>query len=166
MTKFSISTFADECTQAMTDAESRREAAQAYLQRTLERFSPEEIIEVLEAAIPAGADIGEMIVYASPELTMLYARVPGRFRSGIHNHTVFACIGQLTGREMNTVYRRDGEGLRVESTATVNVGEVISLGDIFLALGLGVFLEHELRRPRRWFKHGARAQPGSASGRD
>jgi hypothetical protein len=43
------------------------------------------------------------------------------------------------------------------------IGEVISLGDIFLALGLGVFLEHELRRPRRWFKHGARAQSGSAN---
>lgn len=48
----------------------------------------------------------------------------------------------------------------------VGIGEVISLGDIFLALGLGVFLEHELRRPRRWFRHGASAQPGSASGRD
>ncbi len=44
----------------------------------------------------------------------------------------------------------------------VGIGEVISLGDIFLALGLGLFLEHELRRPRRWFKHGARAQSGSA----
>ncbi len=45
----------------------------------------------------------------------------------------------------------------------VGIGEVISLGDIFLALGLGVFLEHELRRPRRLFKHGASAQPGSAT---
>lgn len=44
-----------------------------------------------------------------------------------------------------------------------NIGEVISLGDIFLALGLGVFLEHELRRPRRWFKRGAHAQAGSAN---
>lgn len=43
------------------------------------------------------------------------------------------------------------------------IGEVISLGDIFLALGLGVFLEHELRRPRRYFKRGAQAQPGSAT---
>jgi hypothetical protein len=43
------------------------------------------------------------------------------------------------------------------------IGEVISLGDIFLALGLGVFLESELRRPRRYFKHGARAQAGSAT---
>ena len=46
------------------------------------------------------------------------------------------------------------------------MAEVISLGDVFLALGLGVYLEHELRRPRRYFRHGASAQPGSASGRD
>ncbi len=45
----------------------------------------------------------------------------------------------------------------------IRIGEVISLGDIFLALGLGVFLENELRRPRRWFKRGASAQAGSAT---
>lgn len=45
----------------------------------------------------------------------------------------------------------------------IGIGEVISLGDIFLALGLGVFLEYELRRPRRYFKRGAQAQPGSAT---
>jgi hypothetical protein len=44
-----------------------------------------------------------------------------------------------------------------------SLGEVISLGDIFLAVGLGAFLESELRRPRRWFRHGARAQSGSAN---
>ena len=46
-----------------------------------------------------------------------------------------------------------------------SVGQVISLGDVFLAVGLGRFLEHELRRPRRWFKHGASAQAGSAAER-
>jgi hypothetical protein len=45
----------------------------------------------------------------------------------------------------------------------VGIGEVISLGDVFLALGLGVFLEYELRRPRRYFRKGAQAQPGSAN---
>ncbi|HEY7469120.1 MAG TPA: DUF5317 domain-containing protein [Acidimicrobiia bacterium] len=43
------------------------------------------------------------------------------------------------------------------------LGQVISLGDVFLAVGLGRFLEQELRRPRRYFKRGAHAQPGSAS---
>ncbi len=41
-------------------------------------------------------------------------------------------------------------------------GQVISLGDVFLAVGLASFLEAELRRPIRWFKRGARAQAGSA----
>lgn len=61
------------------------------------------------------------------------------------------------------------EGSRLTFLADViplrlaGIGEVISLGDIFLALGLGAFLEHELRRPRRWFKRGASAQAGSAN---
>lgn len=42
-------------------------------------------------------------------------------------------------------------------------GQVISLGDVFLAVGLGRFIEFELRRPIRWFKRGARAKAGSAS---
>jgi hypothetical protein len=42
-------------------------------------------------------------------------------------------------------------------------GQVVSLGDVFLAVGLARFLESELRRPVRWFKRGARAQAGSAS---
>lgn len=42
-------------------------------------------------------------------------------------------------------------------------GQVVSLGDVFLAVGLARFLEFELRRPVRWFKRGARAQAGSAS---
>jgi hypothetical protein len=47
----------------------------------------------------------------------------------------------------------------------IGIGDVISLGDIFLAVGLGVFIEHELRRPRRYFRRGASAEPGSASRR-
>ena len=44
-----------------------------------------------------------------------------------------------------------------------NQGQVVSLGDVFLAVGLGRYLESELRRPVRWFKRGARAQAGSAT---
>lgn len=41
-------------------------------------------------------------------------------------------------------------------------GQVISLGDVFLAVGLGRFLESELRKPRRYFRKGASAEAGSA----
>ena len=46
------------------------------------------------------------------------------------------------------------------------VGQVLSVGDVFLAVGLGAFLESELRRPIHWFKRGAAGQAGSASGRE
>lgn len=42
-------------------------------------------------------------------------------------------------------------------------GQVISLGDVFLAVGLGRFLETEMRKPIRWFKHGVPASSGSAT---
>lgn len=44
-------------------------------------------------------------------------------------------------------------------------GTVLSLGDVFLAVGLARFLEAELRRPVRWFKPGVKLTGGSASGR-
>ena len=34
------------------------------------------------------------------------------------------------------------------------IRNVISLGDVFLAIGLGVYVEDQMRRPVRWFKHG------------
>lgn len=47
----------------------------------------------------------------------------------------------------------------------VGNGQVISLGDVFLAVGLARFLEAELRKPVRWFKHGASTPAGSAAKR-
>ena len=41
-------------------------------------------------------------------------------------------------------------------------GQVLSLGDVFLAVGIGSFLEAELRRPGRWFKPGVKLSGGSA----
>ena len=52
-----------------------------------------------------------------------------KFQSGIHNHTVFACIGQLIGAEVSTVYSKNKseKGLTVSSTLAADAGEVISL---------------------------------------
>ena len=44
-------------------------------------------------------------------------------------------------------------------------GSVISLGDVFLAIGLGVFIEDHLTRPLRLFHRGATGVPGSAADR-
>jgi predicted metal-dependent enzyme (double-stranded beta helix superfamily) len=113
----------------MTEAEDRQQAAKRYLEQTLAENDPAEMIETLQAAIPAGAGIGEMIVHASDELTMLFARVPPRFQSGIHNHTVFACIGQLEGEEVSTVFEpaENGDGLTAVHTQSSRAGEVVDL---------------------------------------
>lgn len=129
MNTFSIEDFATHCKRAIAGAANPQIAAKNCLQELLRDCDAAQIVAALEAAIPAGADVGEMIVHASPELTMLYARVPARFQSGIHNHTVFACIGQLEGTEISTVYVRsvDGNLLAVNGTTTARAGEVVSL---------------------------------------
>lgn len=127
-TSFSIETFAAGCKQAMAAADNGREAARHYLQDAIDRHGVEAIMDALRAAVPDDAAIGELIVHASPELTMLYGRAPGRFQSGIHNHTVCAVIGQLRGSEINRLYERDGSGaLREARTVTVRAGEVLTL---------------------------------------
>ena len=44
-------------------------------------------------------------------------------------------------------------------------GSVVSLGDVFLAIGIGVFLEDQMRRRPRLFAHGVQGPPGSAADR-
>jgi hypothetical protein len=44
-------------------------------------------------------------------------------------------------------------------------GAVISLGDVFLAIGLGVFVEDQLQQPVRLFRHRVKGIPGSAAER-
>lgn len=44
------------------------------------------------------------------------------------------------------------------------IRNVVSLGDVFLALGLAVYVEDQMRRPVRWFKHGLN-ETGAGSAR-
>ncbi|NQV44139.1 MAG: hypothetical protein HQ501_04505 [Rhodospirillales bacterium] len=129
MSGFTIDGFAQGSKKAMADADDRQRALKEYLEQTMQEHDTADIIAALNAAIPEGATIGEMIVHASPELTMLYGRIPPRLQSGIHNHTVFACIGQLDGEETSIVYEKspDGTGLREVMTVTAKAGEVTSL---------------------------------------
>ena len=144
MTNFTIDGFASGCLAAMDRADNRSLGAKQFLEHTLRNNDPEAIIEIVEAAIPPGASIGEMIVHVSEELTMLIARVPPRFQSGIHDHTVFACIGQLRGEEVSTIFEptKEGKGLRETRTLTSRPGEVVDLPDDVI---------HSIENPREEF---------------
>lgn len=124
---FCIDTFAATCKAAMANDTDRQGAAARVLAEAVETHGPDAIIHALNAAVPKGANIGELIVHSSPELTMLYARIPARFQSGVHNHTVFANIAQLRGEEVNTRYAKDGDRLKVVEERTARVGTVLQL---------------------------------------
>jgi len=127
-TTFSIEDFAAGCKRAMKEAPNAKEAARTYLAETIARCGTAEIIRALNEAVSDGASIGELIVHASPELTMLYGRMPGRFQSGIHDHTVCAIIGQLQGEEINRFFEPGADGsLEETGSTTVRPGEVITL---------------------------------------
>ena len=100
-------------------------------EQTIEKYGTEEIKARLNEAIPAGADIGEMMLHTSNELTMIYARVPPYFMSAVHNHTLFACIGCLEGKEDNTIYSLQNGSVDLPPTIdrqfTITSGEVIEL---------------------------------------
>lgn len=124
---FDLESFAASCKRAMDGAEDRHAGLRSTMASLLASHSTAEVVATLEAAIPAGADIGEMIVHQSDELTLLYGRIPPRFQSGIHDHTVFACIAQLVGQEKNTFFEPDGDGLRVAGERTISPGEILDL---------------------------------------
>lgn len=128
MTTFSIDDFAAGCKRAMAEADNGKEAARVYLSDAIAECGVSEIIDALRAAVPPDAGIGELIVHSSPDLTMLYGRMPARFQSGIHDHTVCAVIGQLVGEEKNRIFERDADGTLHEVRAmTLRAGEVLTL---------------------------------------
>lgn len=43
--------------------------------------------------------------------------------------------------------------------------QVLSMGDVFLAIGVGMFVEDQLRQPLRWFRRIGESEPGSATRR-
>lgn len=110
---------------------ARQIAATKVFRATLEKYSIDELMTVLKDSIPPGASIGEMIIHSSDELTILYGKVPPKFQSAVHNHTIFACICCLIGHEQNTIYTLNNGSMdvppNVEKQFTVQPGQVIEL---------------------------------------
>ena len=128
MSEFNIQGLAAELEQAVADSSDKQDAVSRVLRKLVKEQGPQSIIEALEAAVPNAAPIGELIAYKSPQLTVLYAKIPPHFRSAIHNHTVFACIAQLTGEETSVVYEPTEDGkLRVVHSTTGRPGDVVEL---------------------------------------
>jgi predicted metal-dependent enzyme (double-stranded beta helix superfamily) len=130
---FTVDGFAAGIKEAMaaagTGATERQGVARDFLQAAMQANEPAKMIATLQASVPDGANIAELMVHTSPELTMLFGRIPPHFMSGIHNHTIWACIGQLSGEEKNVFFERaeGSAGLKQVGSVTATVGTVITL---------------------------------------
>jgi predicted metal-dependent enzyme (double-stranded beta helix superfamily) len=94
--------------------------------------APESIKEAL-AAIGSGKNVGEgsmgdLVIYRSPDLTILKAAVPAKFKSPPHNHLMWAVIGVYDGQENNYFYRRSGDGLEAVGGKQLQPPDVLVLG--------------------------------------
>lgn len=93
---------------------------------------PESITQAL-AATGSGKNVGEgamgdLLIYRSPDLTVLKAAVPAGFKSPPHNHLMWAVIGVYDGQENNFFYRRSGETLETAGGRELRVSDVLVLG--------------------------------------
>jgi len=94
---------------------------------------PESIKEAL-ATVGTGKDVGEgsmedRVIYRAPDLTILKAAVPAKFKSPPHKHLMWAVIGVYDGQENNYFYRRSNEGLEAAGGKQLRPPDVLVLGE-------------------------------------
>ena len=130
---FSVDGFARDAQAAIKSAETVKDqqvAVKELMTKMYAENSTDTIVERLNAAVPPGANLAEMILFAEDDLTLLWGQVPPRFQSAIHNHAVWANIMAVIGPEKNIIFKEDASGdgtLNVAKEVTVQPGEVLEL---------------------------------------
>lgn len=80
--------------------------------------------------------------FRSPDLTLLKATLPPRFKNPPHNHRMWAVVGIYDGQELNVFYRRTENGVEEISRKLLAAPEVLVIGpDVIHAI------ENPLDRP-------------------
>jgi predicted metal-dependent enzyme (double-stranded beta helix superfamily) len=72
--------------------------------------------------------MGDFVIHRSPDLTILRAAVPPKFKSPPHNHLMWAVIGVYEGQENNYFYRRSGESLEAAGDKQLKPSDILVLG--------------------------------------
>jgi len=73
--------------------------------------------------------MGDLLIHRAPNLTILKAVVPPKFKSAPHNHLMWAVIGVYDGQENNYFYRRSENGLEAAGEKQVHQSDVLVLGE-------------------------------------
>jgi predicted metal-dependent enzyme (double-stranded beta helix superfamily) len=143
------------CSEAAESAEPMR-AVREVIESWHDRLAD---IEQTLGYISGVSGNANQVFYRSPKLTMLKVCFPAGRRTPPHDHGAWAMILLLSGREKNTLYRREAAGLRKAGEVTLERGSILPmLGETVHvaesigtqpAIGLHVYGGDILGLPRR-----------------
>ena len=119
---FDLDRFVEDCLKAVKDS-SPEMATKAVVAKAVE--DPSALMSVLGEPEKAGLNT----LYRSDDLTVLNLVWGPEMKLSPHNHTMWASIGIYTGREENTFWRRDGDGLQQLGQKMLENKEATWLGD-------------------------------------
>ncbi|KAL3903100.1 MAG: hypothetical protein SGILL_010574 [Bacillariaceae sp.] len=128
--KFTVPDFAKDAKAAMaqtSDVGEKQVLLKTLMEDTIQSNDKADIMKELDAAVPPGANLAEMIVFHDDDLTMLWGQIPPRFQSAVHNHTVFANILPLVGGERNVLFEEKDGKLEIIRDVTIEPGQVLQL---------------------------------------
>src|SRR5512144_1034806 len=84
-------------------------------------------IEKMLAYISGVGGNARQVFYRSPNLTLLKVCFPSGRRTPPHDHGTWAMILLLSGKEKNTLYRREPNGLRKAGEVTLERGSILPM---------------------------------------
>jgi predicted metal-dependent enzyme (double-stranded beta helix superfamily) len=118
---FTTERFIEDCRAALQEKNAQGAIRELVARAVSE---PRQVIRKLGEPARAGVNT----IYRADDLTILnLCWGPGMvFRP--HNHNMWAVIGIYTGREDNTFFRRDGQGLKRHGTKEIVARDTIPLG--------------------------------------
>ena len=119
---FEIERFIEQCQAAVKE----RDAQRAVRELVDEAVSdPAQLMRAIGEPQRAGLNK----IYVGEDLTILNLCWGPQMYLQPHDHRMWAVIGIYGGRELNTFFRRDGEGLRQHGDKQLETKETIPLGE-------------------------------------
>mmetsp|Transcript_61789 Transcript_61789/g.151143 ORF Transcript_61789/g.151143 Transcript_61789/m.151143 type:complete len:243 (-) Transcript_61789:114-842(-) len=132
---FSIDEFVKNAKSAIHGADGldkQQDAVKAIMEQLYREHTTEELVDTFNSAVPEGANLAEMILYADDDVTLLWGQIPPRFQSAVHNHTIWANILPIVGQEKNILFEEGSDGddpkkLKAIKEFVVEPGTVLQL---------------------------------------
>ena len=128
---FTVERFIEQCREAARERDAQR-AVRELVEEAVS--TPSQVMRAFGEPQRAGLNK----IYVGDDVTILNLCWGPQMQIQPHDHRVWAVIGIYSGRELNTFFRRDGDGLRQHGNKELDVRDTIPLGESII---------HSVRNP-------------------